>query len=70
MLFAGTTVSQTMPVVGSEDGRVRALVLRTGTRTERGTLVTRILFPSPVAFVFDEQLRVAFLLLAAEAVVM
>ncbi|RUS28751.1 hypothetical protein BC938DRAFT_481504 [Jimgerdemannia flammicorona] len=69
-LFAGTAVSQTMPAPDSADGRVRALVLRTGTRTERGALVTRILFPSPVAFVFDEQLRVAFLMLAAEAVVM
>ncbi|OZJ06188.1 hypothetical protein BZG36_01004 [Bifiguratus adelaidae] len=65
-LFAGTTVSQAMPL-DAKVGKVTALVVRTGTKTDKGALVTKILFPNPTSFVFDEQLRVAFALLACEA---
>ncbi|KAI8061941.1 hypothetical protein BDF21DRAFT_389640 [Thamnidium elegans] len=60
-LFAGTSVSQTTPTASAtgEKGRVFALALRTGIATEKGSLIHKILFPSPVSFIFNEHLKVA-----------
>lgn len=60
-LFAGTIVSQVTPTptTTGETGRVYALALRTGIATEKGTLIHKILFPSPVSFIFNEHLKVA-----------
>ncbi|KAL1922683.1 uncharacterized protein VTP21DRAFT_10222 [Calcarisporiella thermophila] len=60
-LYAGTIVSQSTPVVEGE--KVRALVTHTGTQTDKGQLVRKILFPSPVSFIFNEQLKVVLLIL-------
>ena len=61
-LYAGTLVSQVMPAI-DEDGvsqeKVYALVLRTGISSEKGILIRKILFPSPVSFIFDEHIKVA-----------
>ncbi|GAN11385.1 P-type ATPase (P-ATPase) Superfamily [Mucor ambiguus] len=64
-LYAGTLVSQTMPAI-AEDGqhqKVCALVLRTGISSEKGMLIHKILFPSPVSFIFDEHIKVAICIL-------
>ncbi|KAJ2158385.1 hypothetical protein GGF46_003810 [Coemansia sp. RSA 552] len=58
-LSAGTRVVQC-----SAD-QTLALVLRTRTATEKGRLVQRILFPTAYSFIFDEEVRVAMLLLLA-----
>lgn len=64
-LFAGTTVSQTTPVVSAsnEKDRVYALALRTGIATEKGSLIHKILFPAPVSFIFNEHLKIAISIL-------
>jgi cation-transporting ATPase 13A3/4/5 len=65
-LFAGTIVSQATPAISSgddNDGRVFALVLRTGIATEKGMLIHKILFPSPVSFIFNEHLKLAICIL-------
>lgn len=64
-LYAGTLVSQVMPAT-AEDGqrqKVCALVLRTGISSEKGMLIHKILFPSPVSFIFDEHIKVAICIL-------
>ncbi|CAO3599020.1 unnamed protein product [Absidia cylindrospora] len=62
-LFAGTTVAQVnLPEVGANNTKpscVYALALRTGISTEKGSLIHKILFPSPVSFIFNEHLKVA-----------
>ncbi|KAJ2005036.1 hypothetical protein GGI04_002394 [Coemansia thaxteri] len=71
-LFAGTTVSQVQPVLKSADGlagpRVLALVKSTGTTSDKGQLVRRILFPSPMSFIFNEQLRIVVCILVLYSV--
>jgi len=66
-LFAGTIVQQTTPAVSAtateEKGRVYALTLRTGIASEKGMLIHKILFPSPVSFIFNEHLKVAISIL-------
>ncbi|KAI8973216.1 hypothetical protein BDF20DRAFT_881064 [Mycotypha africana] len=67
-LFAGTLVSQVMPSLkddgtGELEPRVCALVLRTGISSEKGMLIHKILFPSPVSFIFDEHIKVAICIL-------
>lgn len=61
-LFAGTTVSQVMPA-SNGDGRVHALALRTGITSEKGMLIHKILFPSPVSFIFNEHIKIAICIL-------
>ncbi|KAI9308568.1 hypothetical protein BJ944DRAFT_174600 [Cunninghamella echinulata] len=74
-LFAGTIVAQINLLDNSaaaEDGdnekkdikktnasRAYALALKTGITTEKGTLIHKILFPSPVSFIFNEHIKVA-----------
>ncbi|KAJ1726975.1 hypothetical protein LPJ61_004837, partial [Coemansia biformis] len=71
-LFAGTIVSQVQSVAKSADSlecdRVLALVRATGTMSDKGQLVRQILFPSPITFVFDEQLRIVVAILVLCAV--
>lgn len=61
-LFAGTIVSQITPA-GDGDGRVHALALRTGIASEKGMLIHKILFPSPVNFIFNEHIKLAICIL-------
>ncbi|KAJ2848104.1 hypothetical protein IWW36_003494, partial [Coemansia brasiliensis] len=66
-LFAGTVVSQAQPVLQSTDSlesdRVLALVRFTGTSSDKGQLVRRILFPNPISFIFNEQMRIVVCIL-------
>ncbi|ORY02702.1 hypothetical protein K493DRAFT_334519 [Basidiobolus meristosporus CBS 931.73] len=62
-LYAGTTISQAAPVGQESQQKATALVLRTNTSTDKGKLVRKILFPNPIVFVFDEQLRVVMCVL-------
>ncbi|CEG75750.1 hypothetical protein RMATCC62417_10742 [Rhizopus microsporus] len=67
-LFAGTTVKQ---AIGTASGDLPvALVLKTRTDTDKGQLVQRILFPQPVSFIFNEQLKLVFCLLLVWALVL
>ncbi|KAI9496322.1 hypothetical protein BDB00DRAFT_809960 [Zychaea mexicana] len=61
-LFAGTTVMQATSA-GDGDGRIRALALRTGITSEKGMLIHKILFPSPVSFIFNEHIKLAICIL-------
>ncbi|KAI7902541.1 uncharacterized protein BX663DRAFT_552451 [Cokeromyces recurvatus] len=65
-LYAGTFVSQITPDInhdGQQEERVYALVLRTGITSEKGMLIHKILFPSPVSFIFDEHIKVVICIL-------
>lgn len=64
-LYSGTTVAQTNAANGQGDskGRVTALVVRTGLSSEKGQLIHKILFPVPVSFIFNEQLKAAIVIL-------
>ncbi|KAI8393681.1 uncharacterized protein BYT42DRAFT_541902 [Radiomyces spectabilis] len=59
-IFSGTIISQAQPDHGR---RVCALVTQTGTATDKGELVKKILFPTRVSFVFDEQIKIVILVL-------
>lgn len=59
-LFAGTIMSQALRV---DNQPVCALVTQTGTATDKGELVKKILFPSKVSFIFDEQIKIVILIL-------
>ncbi|KAJ2955419.1 hypothetical protein NQZ79_g8580 [Umbelopsis isabellina] len=59
-LFAGTTMSQALRV---DNEPVAALVTQTGTATDKGELVKKILFPNKVSFIFDEQIKIVILIL-------
>ncbi|KAG0173481.1 hypothetical protein DFQ30_007833 [Apophysomyces sp. BC1015] len=60
-IFSGTTISQAQ---STEHGRpVTALVTQTGTATDKGELVKKILFPTRVSFIFDEQIKIVILIL-------
>ncbi|KAI7857465.1 hypothetical protein BDC45DRAFT_435556 [Circinella umbellata] len=62
-LFAGTMVKQ-----ASRDSI--ALVLATRTNTDKGELVQKILFPQPVSFIFNEQLKLVFAMLLCWALIL
>ncbi|KAJ2683958.1 hypothetical protein H4R19_006941, partial [Coemansia spiralis] len=67
-LFAGTIVSQALPMASSNGdflvgSHTLALVSRTGTASDKGQLVRKILFPQPISFIFDQQLKVVFAIL-------
>ncbi|KAJ1666149.1 hypothetical protein EV178_002545 [Coemansia sp. RSA 1646] len=70
-LYAGTIVSQVQPVAKSSDSlesdRVLALVWHTGTMSEKGQLVRKILFPNPITFIFNEQMRIVIFILVLYA---
>ncbi|WFD44339.1 hypothetical protein MPSI1_003006 [Malassezia psittaci] len=51
-LFAGTKVIRIRPVAGAEETSAKALVLRTGFNTTKGSLVRGMLFPKPMGFKF------------------
>ncbi|KAJ1843175.1 hypothetical protein LPJ70_003502, partial [Coemansia sp. RSA 2708] len=48
--------------------RVLALVRFTGTMSDKGQLVRRILFPNPISFIFNEQMRIVTCILLLYAV--
>lgn len=50
-LFGGTKIIQTRP---GSDGRITAVVIRTGFLTTKGELVRSILYPPPADFKFDQ----------------
>ncbi|KAI8076794.1 uncharacterized protein BX664DRAFT_343939 [Halteromyces radiatus] len=60
-IFAGTTISQAQPT--EKQQRVIALATHTGTATDKGELIKKILFPTQVSFIFDEQIRIVILIL-------
>lgn len=65
-LYAGTFVSQVMPSIKSDgilEKRVYAVIIRTGISSEKGMLIHKILFPSPVSFIFNEHIKVAISIL-------
>ncbi|OZJ03044.1 hypothetical protein BZG36_03711 [Bifiguratus adelaidae] len=77
-LFAGTTVSQAVPVsanpldlqvegsnepVDSHQNRVTAIVVATGINSEKGQLIHKILFPTPISFIFNEHLKLVVIIL-------
>lgn len=51
-LFAGTKVIRIRPVAGTDDTSAKALVVRTGFHTTKGSLVRGMLFPKPMGFKF------------------
>ncbi|KAJ1927681.1 hypothetical protein IWQ60_002737, partial [Tieghemiomyces parasiticus] len=51
-------------------GPPTAMVCRIGTATDKGQLVRKILFPNPVSFIFDEQLKLVLCILALEGIAM
>lgn len=63
-LFAGTLVSQVTPSADGK-GRAYALALRTGISSEKGMLIHKILYPSPVSFIFNEHIKLAICILLA-----
>ncbi|KAJ2486746.1 hypothetical protein IWW37_005510, partial [Coemansia sp. RSA 2050] len=65
-VFAGTRVLQSLSQkLESGEPETQILVTRTRTATDKGELIQRILFPTQYSFVFDEQLRVALVILLA-----
>ncbi|KAJ2838531.1 hypothetical protein J3B01_001349 [Coemansia erecta] len=70
-MFSGTSASQAMSTTAS-DGTVSepiGLCLHTGTQTDKGQLVQEILFPQPISFIFNEQLRLVFMILIVYAII-
>ncbi|KAI9306449.1 hypothetical protein BJ944DRAFT_48949 [Cunninghamella echinulata] len=76
-IFAGTTISQAQPTVVSTSSssssplhhRAVALVTQTGTATDKGELIKKILFPTKVSFIFDEQLKIVIVILLCCSVI-
>ncbi|KAJ9077626.1 hypothetical protein DSO57_1015054 [Entomophthora muscae] len=62
-LFAGTSFRQ-----ASENAL--ALAHKTAISTDKGQLVVNILFPHPVSFIFDEQLKVVIMILGVWGIVL
>jgi cation-transporting ATPase 13A3/4/5 len=60
-IFAGTIISQAQ--VTAKGGKVTALVTQTGTATDKGELIKKILFPTRVSFIFNEQIKIVILIL-------
>ncbi|KAI9255357.1 hypothetical protein EDC94DRAFT_617434 [Helicostylum pulchrum] len=62
-LYAGTLISQVIPAIDQSEKRVYAVVVRTGISSEKGMLIHKILFPSPVSFIFDQHIKIAICIL-------
>ncbi|KAI8144486.1 hypothetical protein BJV82DRAFT_712442 [Fennellomyces sp. T-0311] len=62
-IFAGTTISQSERT--EHEKPVCAMATHTGTGTDKGELVKKILFPTRVSFVFNEQIKIVILILLA-----
>ncbi|KAI7870877.1 hypothetical protein K492DRAFT_106263, partial [Lichtheimia hyalospora FSU 10163] len=60
-IFCGTTISQAQSTFEGE--KVTALATNTGTGTDKGQLVKKILFPAPVSFIFNEQIKITIIIL-------
>ena len=60
-IFSGTIISQAQATKKNE--KVTALVTHTGTATDKGELIKKILFPTRVSFIFDEQIKIVILIL-------
>ncbi|GAA5815595.1 hypothetical protein MFLAVUS_009107 [Mucor flavus] len=60
-IFSGTTISQAQAT--EKDSKVTALVTHIGTGTDKGELIKKILFPTSVSFIFDEQMKIVILIL-------
>lgn len=58
-LFAGTKVLQS----GQAGEEVKAIVTSTGIYTDKGTLISMILFPKKMVFRYDEEMDLVFVLL-------
>ncbi|KAI8060119.1 hypothetical protein BC940DRAFT_337870 [Gongronella butleri] len=67
-LFAGTVIDQVNMNIHQQtdlssdnhtSSRAYALVLNTGITTEKGNLIQKILYPSPVSFIFNEHIKIA-----------
>jgi cation-transporting ATPase 13A3/4/5 len=56
LLFAGTRVIQAVSDGHCEE--VEAVVIQTGIRTAKGAVLRNILFPTPLKFIFLEQLKI------------
>ncbi|KAJ1974536.1 hypothetical protein H4R35_003562 [Dimargaris xerosporica] len=68
ILYAGTNILQAEPV---NYGRAPlAMAFRTGTLTDKGQLVRKILYPAPVSFIFNEQLKIVLAILAIQGMCM
>lgn len=78
-IFAGTIVSQAQPSSTNSTtsaaadsplhNRPVALVTQTGTATDKGELIKKILFPAKVSFIFDEQLKIVIVILLCCSVI-
>lgn len=60
-IFSGTIISQAQRTEHKQP--VTAMCMKTGTATDKGELVKKILFPTRVSFVFDEQIKIVILIL-------
>ncbi|CAO3638867.1 unnamed protein product [Cunninghamella echinulata] len=67
-IFSGTTISQAERT--EKNTPVCALVTQTGTSTDKGELIKKILFPTRVSFIFDEQIKIVILILLCCGLVM
>jgi magnesium-transporting ATPase (P-type) len=66
-IFSGTTISQAQ--ASEKGGKVTALVTHVGTATDKGELIKKILFPTRVSFIFDEQIKIVIMILLCCSVV-
>lgn len=66
-IFSGTTISQAQPT--EKGGKVTALVTHTGTATDKGELIKKILFPNHVSFIFNEHIKIVILILLIYSVI-
>lgn len=60
-IFSGTIISQAQAT--EKEDKVTALVTHIGTGTDKGELIKKILFPTSVSFIFDEQMKIVILIL-------
>ncbi|OLY81621.1 putative cation-transporting ATPase 13A3 [Smittium mucronatum] len=65
-ILSGTTVLQSNP---SDGDHSLALVSGTGTSSEKGKLINKILFPKEIQFVFNIQMRVVMTILAIQGII-
>ncbi|KAI8987690.1 hypothetical protein BDF20DRAFT_815326, partial [Mycotypha africana] len=66
-IFSGTFISQAQPT--EKHSKVTALVTHIGTATDKGELVKKILFPTQVSFIFNQQIKIVILILLCCAMV-
>lgn len=60
-IFAGTTICQAE--ASEKNSKATVLVTNTGTATDKGELIKKILFPTRVSFIFNEQIKIVILIL-------